>query len=173
MRITLRRLAILATVAGSLVAALLVPPALSTPGSGASPTLLARGKAVDKIKTKGKEAFDVVVQEITFTPGGQSGWHSHPGQAIVVIESGTFTTYRAVGGDDDDDDDADDDDKARCEKKVYRAGEVYVDPGYGNVHIARNESASENLVVTVTYIDVPVGGAFRIDADQPAACANI
>jgi hypothetical protein len=164
----LRRLGVLASVAGAMVAALLVPPALSTPGSGVTPTVVARGKADTKIRTHAKK-FDVVVQNLTFQPGGHSGWHSHPGQVIVIVRSGTFTTYKVVESDDDDEGDDDGDDKSSCKKQVYEAGEVYIDPGRGNVHIARNEGTVP-LEVTATYLDVPVGGAFRIDEPAPADC---
>lgn len=153
----IKRLAMLGSVGATLLVATLVPSALSTPGSGVTATLQARGTAVDKIKTRGNQPFDVVVQQITIAPGGTSGWHSHPGQAIVVVKSGTFTTYRA--------------DDPSCSPTHYEAGSVYVDPGYGNVHIARNESTDTALELQVTYVDVPVGDAFRIDAPDPGNCS--
>lgn len=149
-----RPLFVVACAGGFLVAAL-VPGAFSTPGEGVVGTIEARGTAVDKIKTRGNQAFDVVNQSVTIAPGGHSGWHSHPGQAIVVINSGTFTTYRA-------------DDKS-CKPTHYPAGSVYVDPGYGNVHIARNEG-TVSLELEVTYIDVPVGAAFRTDHPARGNC---
>lgn len=129
--------------------------AVGTPGSGVTAPVLARGTAEDKIKTRGNQPFDVVAQSITIQPGGHSGWHSHPGQAIVVIKSGTFTTY-----------DAND---RSCTPHVYHAGQVYVDSGYGHTHIARNEGTVP-LEVHVTYIDVPVGAPFRTDAANPGNC---
>lgn len=126
--------------------------ALGTTGDGVTASVLGRGTAVDKIKTRGNQPFDVVTQSLTIAPGGHTGWHSHPGQAIVVIKSGTFTTY-----------DADD---TTCTPEVYQAGQVYVDSGYGHAHIARNEGTVP-LELHVTLLDVPVGKAFRID--QPAS----
>ena len=29
-------------------------------------------------------------------PGGSSGWHSHPGGAIIIVQQGTPTIYHAV-----------------------------------------------------------------------------
>ncbi|HUR12994.1 MAG TPA: cupin domain-containing protein, partial [Mycobacteriales bacterium] len=129
--------------------------AAGTSGSGTSGQLLARGTADDKIKTRGNQPFDVVSQTITIQPGGHSGWHSHPGQAIVTIKAGTFTTYAA----------SDD----TCTGVVYRPGDVYVDPGYGRAHIARNEGVVPTEVY-VTYLDVPVGAPFRIEAPAPGNC---
>ncbi len=71
------------------------------------------------------------------------------------LPAGTLTTY-------------DGDDKT-CTPHVYTAGQVFVDRGYGHVHMARNEG-SVPLEVHVTLIDVPVGGDFRIDAPDPGNC---
>jgi hypothetical protein len=152
-RITKFGLVAVGGVAGSL---LVGGVAGSTPGSGVTSEVTARGTAVDKIKTRGNEAFDVVNQTITIQPGGHSGWHSHPGQAIVVIKAGTFTTYNA--------------DDPTCSAHVYGPGDVYVDRGYGYVHIARNEGIVPTTL-EITYVDVPVGQPFRIDAPTPGNCA--
>lgn len=128
--------------------------ALGTPGSGATATAPIRGTAEDKIKTRGNQPYDVVVHTITIAPGGHSGWHTHPGQAIVLVKSGTFTVY----------------DAKTCTPEVYRAGEVFVDRGYGDVHIARN-NGTQATELHVTYLDVPVGGAFRTDAADPGTCS--
>jgi len=45
-----------------------------------------------------------------------------------------------------------------------------VDRGYGHVHIGRNESQTENVEIIATFLDVPVGGATRIDAPNPGNC---
>lgn len=157
----IRRVATLGAMAGALVAALLVPPALSTPGSGVTSSLVARGQTDTKIRSHAKK-YDVLVQNLSFAVGGYSGWHSHPGQVIVIVRSGTLTTYNVVESDDDDDD-GEDADEIACKKSVYEAGQVYVDPGRGKVHMVRNEGTT-TLEVTATYLDVPInGGVFRND----------
>ena len=135
---------------------LVAVPAFATPGSGASSTILARGLAVEKVKTSGNEPYDVVVQDLTIAPGGQTGWHTHPGNAVAVVKSGTLTIYDAKDG--------------SCTGKAYTAGQVYRDPGYGHVHIGRNESSTAPLQLVVAYLDVPIAGAFRIDAADPGNC---
>lgn len=142
-------------VAGMTGSLLVAGVAGSTPGSGVSAEVTARGTAHDKIKSRGNQPFDVVNQTITIQPGGHSGWHSHPGQAIVVIKAGNFTTY-----------DADD---PSCSAHVYGPGDVYVDHGYGVSHIARNEG-SVVTTLEITYLDVPVGQPFRTDADATGNC---
>lgn len=140
--------------AGAMVA--LALPASATPGSGVSGTVVARGTAVEKVKTRGNAPYDVVVQNLTIAPGGHTGWHTHPGIAVAVIKAGTLTIY--------------DGDDASCIGHSYSAGEVYVDPGYGHIHLGRNESSTVALEIAVTYLDVPLNEGVRIDADDPGTC---
>lgn len=131
--------------------------AVATPGSGASGTILARGLATEKVKTRGNEPYEAVVQQITIAPGGHTGWHTHPGNAIAIIKAGTLTIY--------------DGDDRSCTPKTFTAGDVYIDPGYGHVHIGRNEG-TEPLEILVTYLDVAAGnGPVRIDAEDPGNCS--
>lgn len=131
--------------------------ALGTAGSGvvAAP-VIARGTGDEKVKTRGNQPYDVVVQRVTIAAGGHTGWHTHPGMAIVVVMSGTLTIYHA--------------DDRSCSPNVFTAGRVFVDEGYGAVHIGRNEGAT-TLELSVTYLDVPIGQPFRIDAPRPGNCS--
>jgi quercetin dioxygenase-like cupin family protein len=132
--------------------------ARATAGSGASASILGTGVAEEKVKTRGNQPYDVVVQSITITPGGHTGWHTHPGIAVAVVTSGVLTVY-----------DADD---RSCSPQHYGDGQAYVDPGYGHLHIARNEGNIPTEVL-VTYLDVPIGGGVRIDvpeSDLPGNC---
>ena len=103
------------------------------------------------LRTKG--ASSVSVTESRVGPGGNFGWHSHPGPSFSVVKSGTLTFYR---GDD-----------PTCTPTVYHTGDVLIDPG-GTVHIGRNEG-SVDLVLIVTRI-VPAGAATRIDEPNPGNC---
>src|SRR5574341_499088 len=92
------------------IAAMLTGVALATPGAGAVGTVLARAgfaPSVDlmfRITDAGdqgtdiihvRDAQDTVIQQITFSPGGQTGWHSHPGPALVLVTQGELTLYSA------------------------------------------------------------------------------
>jgi len=143
-------------VVGVLVAVIVATPALSTPGSGVVGPVLGRGVLEGKERLKIRsDASDVVVQQITIAPGGHTGWHSHPGPVVVLVTAGELTLYQ--GSD------------RKCMPHTFSAGESFIDRGRGNVHIARNEGA-EPVVLYATYLDVPVGGAFRIDAADPGNC---
>jgi quercetin dioxygenase-like cupin family protein len=148
----------LSTIVLMLVAAAAVTGvAVATPGSGASGPILARGLATEKVKTRGNQPYEAVVQEITIAPGGHTGWHTHPGNAIAIIKSGTLTIY--------------DGDDRSCTPKTFNEGDVYIDPGYGHVHIGRNEGSGP-LEILVTYIDVAAGsGPVRLDAEDPGNCS--
>lgn len=131
--------------------------ASATPGSGAAGTITGRGTAVEKVNTRDNQPYDVVTQSITIAPAGHTGWHTHPGVAVAVVTHGELTVY--------------DGDDRSCTAQTFGVGDVYVDPGYGHVHVARNESATVPTVVLVTYLDVPIGGSVRIDADDPGNCS--
>jgi quercetin dioxygenase-like cupin family protein len=146
-----------------LTALMITATALATMASGVTSTPYASGTVGDldvKTKTDGwklgistKGESQVVVSENRVAPGGNFGWHSHPGPSIVVVKSGVSTFY---SGDD-----------PNCTPQVHPAGTAYVDPG-GSVHIARNEG-TEDLVVVVTRI-IPAGAPQRIDEPNPGNC---
>jgi|SRR6202035_178099 len=128
--------------------------ALATAGnSGFHPGTPVRGtlsQAVhlnaDRIKFQTKDATDVVVQTISQDPGGNSGWHTHPGFVLGVVESGSVSI--TVG----------------CVTTTYAAGQTFLETGTTPT-IARNATEGP-LVVRVTYV-VPKGSATR--RDVPAA----
>ena len=100
---------------------------------------------------------DVVIQHVIFGPTGSTGWHTHPGPLFVTVVSGTLTLY---DGDDD-----------GCTPQTFTAGHGFVDPGFGHVHIARNESTTVPADLYASYLNVPPGGLFRLDAPNPGNCA--
>jgi quercetin dioxygenase-like cupin family protein len=54
--------------------------------------------------------------QITVLPGGSSGWHSHPGGAVVVVKAGNLTVYRSVG--------------SVCDATDYTGGQAFIErPG--------------------------------------------
>jgi quercetin dioxygenase-like cupin family protein len=113
------------------------------------------GRTIWKVKAEAEPALDIATQMITFDPGGQSGWHTHPGPVFISVIEGTMTFYE---GDDPD-----------CQPMVLHAGEGFVDGQTDrHAHIARNETAlpAKNLV---TYF-APPGAVLRVDAPNPGNC---
>ncbi len=145
------------------------PPApLFTLSSGSQSTLLGRATFDDpsdptfKVKrisgdwhaeVKATPNLDIAVQRIVFQPGGQSGWHRHPGPVFIEVVTGTMTFYMS--------------DDPTCTPMVRSAGQGYLDAGE-HAHIARNESGApaENIVVYLA----PQAAALRIDAPDPGNC---
>ena len=133
-------------------------------------TILARGPFVDPVDLKVKavvggeldvvqvhNAQDTIVQQVIVQPGGFTGWHSHPGPAVVVVAEGEFTYY--------------DGDDPTCTGYPYGPNETFVDLGQGHVHSARNEGAVA-VKLLVTYFDVPASVTNPlIPATNPGNCS--
>jgi hypothetical protein len=138
-----------------------------TLGSGSASKLLGRATFSDggqnfkvkritddwHVEVKATSALDVAVQTIDFAPGGQSGWHSHPGPVFIQVVSGTMTFYESHD--------------PSCTPVVRTAGQGYLDSG-DHAHIARNETNAPAQNV-VTYL-APPGVALRIDEPRPGNC---
>lgn len=139
-----------ALVIGACVAALGFVPAaaVATPGSGVSGTVVAEGTSVGKLKVKApKGRTDVTFRTITVEPGGSTGWHTHRGQLIAVVKSGTLTRT------------LDD-----CTVEVTPAGTSFIEPsGARHRHVGRN-LGTEPVVLWVTYL-LPEGSPLSDDAD--------
>ena len=97
---------------------------------------------------------DLYVQNNVWTPGGTTGWHTHPGHSLIVVTAGTVTAY--------------DGDDPKCTPHVYTVGMGFVDAGGNHVHVIRNETGSEARTVAVQLI--PAGAARRIDGPANMAC---
>ena len=107
-----------------------------------------------KLKTKGDS--DVYVVRNTVVPGGQSGWHYHPGPSLITVVQGTATFY--------------DSDDPTCTPRVFPAGSGIIDDSVdaSHVHLLRNEGTTN--LITVTMQIVPAGAPRRVDAPAPGNC---
>jgi quercetin dioxygenase-like cupin family protein len=133
------------------VAAVATGAAVATLGSGFKErTVVARGTLAPHFKIKLQDSSqpgDVVVQKFVLGPGGQSGWHVHPGPAVVTVKSGEFTL-----------------DQEDCSSATYSAGQVVVEPT-GQVHRVRNAGTTD-LEFWVTFLDIPVGSPQRLEPES-------
>ncbi len=158
---------ILLVFVGVVAVSVVAVAAVLTPGSGVlSAPVFARASFADPTDirfTIGGHSHEVinvnnaketVMQQIVIAPGGHTGWHTHPGPAVVLVKSGQVSFY-----------------EEDCTFRTYSAGQAFMDKGPGHVNIGRNESHSENLEIWATYFDVPPGGAFRIDVPNPGNCS--
>ena len=134
--------------------------ALATMGGGFVGSAQVRGTLpnhvqvnADRIKFSTKGETDVVVQTITYSHGGFSGWHTHPGFVLAVVESGALTVQ--VG----------------CSAHTYGVTKSFYESGTTPI-MARN-TTNQDTVVRVTYV-VPKGAAVRRDvpASQVPNCSE-
>jgi quercetin dioxygenase-like cupin family protein len=138
--------------------------ALATPGSGISTTNISVALFEDirvktnvdghKVTIDTKGPSDVYVVSNVIAPGGHTGWHTHPGPSLITVKAGTISAY---AGDD-----------PTCSPTVYSAGQGFVDPGDGHVHILRNEGTVAAETVAVQLL--PQGAVRRIDVPLPGNC---
>ena len=156
---TRSRLAV--AVAAIVALALVAASALATPGSGLRAERL--GSVVIDTKVdhnaagigvKTAKPFEVFSQKVTFSPGGTSGWHHHPGVSFVSVIEGALALY---------------DDK--CARTTYAAGSGFSDYNR-KVHVARNEGSTD-AVVLVTYVRPAPTPRLpnAVDEPAPAGCA--
>jgi quercetin dioxygenase-like cupin family protein len=125
---------------------------LATPPFLFTPNPIARGTLEGHFKIKLQDRSspgDAAILQVTQGVGGHSGWHAHPGPAIVIVKSGEVTIQQAKD----------------CSSRTYTAGQVAVEPS-GHVHIARN-TGTTTLELWITFLDVPVGADTRINAPDP------
>jgi len=119
----------------------------ATPGSGISSSTLSFGLASDalhtwagstaadgspwhfQLKTEGSPT-EIRVAELDIAPGGYSGWHSHTGPVLVLVDAGTGASY-----------------STDCVRTEVHAGMAYFED-VGEVHNLRNESETEHLRLT-------------------------
>jgi hypothetical protein len=153
----LRFAAAVAILALALVAALvMLPRDRATPPSGVAAQLLARGTVarashvrVAGIKLAARGPIDVATVHVTFQPGGSTGWHVHPGPALVTVKTGQLTLHRAKG----------------CRSRTFGAGQTFLEYGPKDVNLTRNETAAVTETV-VTFL-LPVGAPITVDAPAP------
>jgi quercetin dioxygenase-like cupin family protein len=140
---------------------------LATPSSGLTTTILGKSlfDEIDlkahtipadlwqaRLKTHGLS--DVYVVDNKLAPGGTTGWHSHPGPSLILVVAGAVTNYT---GDD-----------PTCTGHVYTAGQGFVDPGSGDVHMLRNAGSVQAETIAVQLL--PKDAVRRIDVPDPGNC---
>ncbi|HEY3195736.1 MAG TPA: cupin domain-containing protein [Candidatus Dormibacteraeota bacterium] len=140
-----------------LVAVNAVPGAATPPSVGFASQTLGRGTYMSNGDLPLHQGLDVVVSKIVLAPGANSGWHSHPGGAIAIIQQGELTTYQPAGN--------------QCEITRYTQGQSFAERP-GKEIIAVN-TGSTDTILFVTFPSVPVGGSSRIDEPNPGTCPGI
>jgi quercetin dioxygenase-like cupin family protein len=129
----------------------------ATPPSDLTQVPLARGTNLSTGTIPLQVGTDVVMAQITVQPGGSSGWHSHPGGAIIVVKVGSLTVYRSIG--------------SQCQIETYSAGQAFIERP-GEVDQVVN-TGDVPYVLLVTFPRVPQGESARIDEPDPGTCPGL
>jgi hypothetical protein len=130
--------------------------ALASPGVGFAPTTLVTGTLnndvhlnSDRVKFQTKDPTDARVQRIDIAPGGNSGWHHHPGIVIATVASGAVTFT-----------------KSDCSSTTYGpglpAGAVFVEGGDDPGQASSATGATLYATFVAPHANPPV---FRIEDD--------
>ena len=108
------------------------------------------GRATHTVQIQ--DASDLVVLRITIEAGGIAPWHGHTGTGFLVnLGPGVLTNF--IGED--------------CEPRLFYPGDAFVDPGHGELHAVRNDSA-EDVVLLATFLGVEDGPV--TPEPEPADC---
>jgi len=151
------RLSVMTLGLAGLFAAFNAVPGAATPSVGFSSQVVGRGTYMSHGTLPIEQGLDIVVSKITVVPGGSSGWHSHPGGAIAIVQSGELTLYVSVGN--------------HCDITTYTAGQAFVERPSDVVDAVN--TGSTDFIVVATFPGVPIGGSTRIDRPNPGTCPGV
>jgi quercetin dioxygenase-like cupin family protein len=102
-----------------------------------------------------KAPINILNVHQTFAPGGFSGWHTHGGPGIVIVEQGTITIEETEG----------------CFVD-YPQGSVLFEGGPGHIHNASNRTDTPVILDAYFFLPAfnPPGGNSRVD--EPVQTGN-
>jgi len=130
--------------------------ASATGGSGETKILIARGQSDHSFGIQQRKDNDVQTNHNMFAQGGSSGWHSHPGPVVLVIQAGELTVYsEPIGG-------------GECSVHRFTAGQVFIERPEDEQNVVNTGTGTADLAVT--FFNVPHGGDIRIDQPAPDNC---
>lgn len=97
-----------------------------------------------------RNGADFFVQHVRLGPNAPTGWHTHPGPALVTVVKGALTYEDA------------------CRRVTYAPGQGFVDRGFGHVH--RAIAGPDGVDFYVVYVLPPGSETHVIPADPPSEC---
>jgi quercetin dioxygenase-like cupin family protein len=102
------------------------------------------------------DGTDAFIQHVRLSPNAQTGWHTHPGPAIVTVVKGSVTYQEAEANE--------------CADATYTAGQGFVDRGFGHVH--RAVAGADGVDFYVVYLLPPGSATHVIAASAPSECSS-
>lgn len=167
------RVAVITVGLAGVFAALNAVPGAASPPSQFKSEILGRGTNTSQGSLPLRQGLDIVTTKITVGPGGSSGWHSHPGGAIVIVQQGQLTVHRSLGnGDVEQGQSQSDQEKGDrfpdCVITKYTQWQSFIERP-GEVDDVLNTGLTDYVLIA-TFPDVPVSGSSRIDQPNPGTC---
>jgi quercetin dioxygenase-like cupin family protein len=99
---------------------------------------------------------DAFIQHVRLGSNASTGWHTHPGPAIVTVVKGSVTYEEAEAN--------------GCVDATYKAGEGFVDRGFGHVH--RAIAGADGVDFYVVYLLPPGSTTHVIPTSGPTECSS-
>jgi quercetin dioxygenase-like cupin family protein len=153
------RLALMTLGFAGLIVAVNAVPAAATGANNFKTTILGHGTYVSHGTLPLVQGMEIVVATTVVQPGGSSGWHSHPGGVIVVVQAGEITFHSSIGN--------------HCDVTTYKAGQAFIErPG----EVGNAVAGSNGATIYATFPGVPmVNGtpAPRTDEPDPGTCPGL
>jgi hypothetical protein len=114
------------------------------------------------------EPTDLAMVQVTISPRSSTGWHTHAGPSMVIVQSGAVRLIEPKhGGSRDEWKHEDDGDGNGCTDETFPAGTAWAHPS--DTHNVANDGA-EPAVVYITYF-LPEGESpALVPADPPRGC---
>jgi hypothetical protein len=101
------------------------------------------------------DGTDMFVQHVRLGAGMPTGWHTHPGPALVAVVKGSLTYEDAMAN--------------TCRRITYDAGQGFTDRGFGHVH--RAIAGVDGADFYVVYLLPPESPTHVIPATAPEECS--
>jgi quercetin dioxygenase-like cupin family protein len=101
---------------------------------------------------------EVAIQKVTISPGGHTGWHTHPGPILAIVTEGQIKHTRFT-------------EKGSCIERVFGPGEseqAFVEVP-NQVHMARNKGEVD-AVLYIARLNIPVGGKITGSSPRNPGC---
>ncbi|MGW7360650.1 cupin domain-containing protein [Streptomyces sp. NPDC054802] len=146
-----RRGRTLAAVAAVAVLAGFGGVATASPPHDATAVITAEGKFAVPDHLWVRDVTNVVQQTLTIQPGGDTGWHVHPGLVILTVKKGTIVRKNAD-----------------CTEEVFSQGTSFIKQG--DLALNGVNEGTEPLELHITYLQ-PKGTPLRYERDAPTHCA--
>jgi quercetin dioxygenase-like cupin family protein len=102
------------------------------------------------------DGADLFIQHVRLGANVATGWHTHPGPALVAVAKGSLAYQEARAN--------------VCRTVTYVAGQGFVDRGFGHVH--RAIASADGTDFYVVYLLPPGSETHLIPASAPAECTS-